>query len=128
MAVNDLAGGGDLGSQSVEQLFAGEAPILTESRSVKSGEGVCSKYQVMSLEVASGLLVKYDAAVTDGTEVPYGILAQPVDATSAAQNGQAYIGGHFNHAALVWPGGITTFAARRAIFATHHAIIIGKLK
>jgi hypothetical protein len=45
---------------------------------------------------------------------PYGVLIEAINATSVAKTGATcYHGGVFNHAALTWPAGLTTFAARK---------------
>jgi len=55
---------------------------------------------------------------------PAGILAQPV---KAGKWGPYYRGGVFNHAALVWPAGVTTFAQRKHVFPPLGALSVATL-
>lgn len=62
---------------------------------IKSGEGVCEKGQVLGIETASTKYVKYDDGAADGSQVAKAILADKVDATSGDQLVAAYIRGAF---------------------------------
>lgn len=58
------------------------------------------------------------ATLTGGSEEteakPYGVLIEAINASAAAKTGATcYHGGVFNHEALTWPAGLTTFAARK---------------
>lgn len=113
-------------------LLAGEATVETDRATVASGQNL-AQFQVVAMN-ASGELVAWNpaatATVTDGDATPggtlqipvgasraIGIMTQAVNATSGALPGAFYRGGNFNHEALVWPGSVTTLAARRAAFA-----------
>lgn len=108
MPVSDLAAGGVVhGPQTVEQLFAGEAPIVT-GKSVAVSATI-AKYQVCVL-TATGLSTDF-TGVTTGDKC--------VIAAQAATAGQAvpyYSAGFFNHAVLVWPGAQSTLALRKLFF------------
>lgn len=108
MSVNDLAGGGLVGSYEPEQLFAGEAPIVTDAAATAVAD--VKKYEVLVLE-ATGLrrpdpdtdkgaqcVIAAQAAATIGMQVPY------------------FAAGKFNHAVLVWPTALDTYAKRQAFF------------
>ncbi len=113
-------------------LLAGEAPLTTNRATVANGQNL-AQFQVVAMNAAGELVAWNPAAtatVTDGDGTPggtlqipvtasraIGIMAQAVNAGSGALPGLYYTGGHFNHEALVWPGGTTTLAARRAAFA-----------
>ena len=107
MAINDLAQGVDIvGTQTVEQLFAGDAPIVT-------GESVAlntiTKYQVVVLS-ATGVS-------SDLTSVTIG--DKCVIAAQAATVGKAvpyYSAGFFNHAVLGWPAAQDSLAKRKLFF------------
>ena len=108
MPVSDLAAGGVVhGPQTVEQLFAGEAPIIT-GKSVAVSATI-AKYQVCVL-TTTGLSTDF-TGVTTGDKC--------VIAAQAATTGQAvpyYEGGFFNHAVLTWPAAQSTLALRKQFF------------
>ena len=107
MPVSDLAAGGVVhGPQTVEQLFAGEAPIVT-GKSVALN--TITKYQVVALS-ATGVSSDL-TSVTEGDKC--------VIAAQAATVGQAvpyYSAGFFNHAVLGWPAAQDTLAKRKLFF------------
>lgn len=127
-----LAGNENISAFVPFDLLAGEVPVSTDRANVASGQNL-AQFQVVAMN-ASGELVAWNpaatATVTDGDATPggtlqipvtasraIGIMAQAVNATSGALPGTYYRSGIFNHEALVWPGGTTTLAARRAAFA-----------
>lgn len=116
MNTDDLAGGQTLlGSTAPEELLAGEAKLVTDWAPVTTGEGVTfSKFEVFALNSA-GSVVKYNPAASDTTATPVGILAQPIAAETTTKV-PYFVGGFFNHAALVWPASLTTLAARKEVF------------
>lgn len=118
MPVSDLAAGGVVhGPQTVEQLFAGEAPIVT-GKSVAVAATI-AKYQVCVL-TATGLITDF-TGVTTGDKC--------VIAAQAATAGQAvpyYEAGYFNHAMLTWPVAQDTLAKRK-LFFTGTKISVGDL-
>lgn len=118
MGIEDLASGGDIvTSNTPENLFAGEAEIVTdENYVVASGQGAVAKYTVVGKITASGKLAKHNPGASDGSQVAIGITTQAVDATSADQKVAIYVGGFFNHTALTWHASLTTEAARKAVF------------
>ena len=115
----DLAGGEIVGSSLFTPLFAGEAPITTEEGVVASGAGNLAKYTVVGKITASGKLVPWAPAASDGSQVPFGILTQAAAAASADVKVGVYTGGFFNNAALVWPSHASadTLIERQAAFA-----------
>lgn len=113
---NDIAGGRIvLGSTTPVQLFAGEAPITTIQYPLTID---VVKYQVVSVD-ATGNIVAFDAALKN--------------AVIASQNGVTgdtiafFDGGNFNHEALVWPAGMTTYAQRRVATGPNSTLKIGLL-
>ena len=56
-------------------------------------------------EPASGKLAPVDKDAEDGSENPYAVLAEDVDATSADAVAPLYLSGHFNAAALSFADG-----------------------
>lgn len=120
MVDTTLAGNGDLGSFTPEQLFAGEADVVTSRGTFLTGL-VFAQYEVVAKN-AAGKFVKLTqaggGAITDKAEA---ICLHAIDTSATGYNadadGPVYVGGIFNHAALVWPVAYDTFAERQAAFA-----------
>lgn len=129
---NLLAGGSNESAFTQFDLFAGDAPVVTDNATVASGQDL-SQFQVVAMNT-SGQLVAHDPtsdyiADTDTTaggtvvDLPLyaskaiGIMCQACDATGGATEAAFYRAGDFNHAVLVWHASLTTLAARRAAFA-----------
>lgn len=118
----DLAANGTLGTFEDEQLYSGEADIVTDSAAAAAEQNL-AKYTVVAKNT-DGELVALDPAAADPDEieaVAVGILAQPVDTTAATGTGVAtdvpfFIGGVFNPNALVWPAALDTLVERVAAF------------
>ncbi len=100
-----------IGSLEYDKLFAGsQQPIVTNMRTVASGEGELPRGAVMGQVTASGKLRLVNSAHTDGSEKPFTVLAEPVDATAAdVPNTATYDTGEYNIAALTF-GGTDTYA------------------
>lgn len=117
-----IAGDLDLGSHQPVQLFAGEAPIITDNFPVGAD---LEQYEVFALD-ANGIAVKHAPGAADGTEIAAGIACYAVvngtDTTVAA-----YTGGFFNHEALVWEASLDDLAKRKAQFTSTGTIKIGRL-
>lgn len=114
---NDLAGGRTvLGTTNPVQLFAGEAPIVTNDYELTTN---VTKYQVLRLDT-TGKQVAVDAVGAVGYVI-------------ASQDGVIgdriafFEGGFFNHEALIWPGTAATFEARRALIGPNGTLKIGRL-
>lgn len=131
MAVNDLAAGGtEHGPYVPEQLFAGDAPIVT-GHSVAAVD--IDKYEVCVL-TASGLTNVFDmdgsgAIATPGVVLPHQGTNCVIAAQSAlsGDNCPYFSSGFFNHAMLVWPSALDTLAKRKAFFAGT-SIQVGEIK
>lgn len=125
----DLVGGIEsVGSFEPLQLWAGEMPIITDHGTAKDGTTL-AKYAVVARD-AQGFLVAHDPAGTAGTAsnaIAVGILAQPVAASGANVDVPMFVGGFFNHEALVWNAATDTLAERVAVFAGLQTIRIGRL-
>ncbi len=116
----DLAANGNEGTFTPFQLLAGESDIITTVGNAAAAT-VWAKYQVLAL--VAGLLVPYDDTSSAGAQTAYAIAAQPKIATAAVSSEPIYVGGVFNHQALVWPAGADTFAERQAAFARTNVVI-----
>lgn len=120
--MQDLAADTTLGTFTPVQLYAGESDIVTNYYDAAAGVAF-GKYEVFAVD-ATGKAIKYDNAGASPANVAVGITAQAI---AAGARGPAFVGGSFNHAALTWPAGLTTFPLRRAAFARTN-INIAELK
>lgn len=98
-----------------DNIFAASQvqPVVATAATVLSGEGVLARGSVMGRVSASGKLKLVDSTENDGSEKPYGILADSVDATSADATGVIFLTGEFNSDALIF-GGTDTAADHEA--------------
>lgn len=112
----DLASGELVGTQTPTPLFAGDMDVITEEGILDTGN--LAKYTVLGKITATGKLVQWAPGAADGSQIAYGILTQPADASAADQKVGVYIGGFFNDAALVWPvhASADTLIERKAAF------------
>lgn len=120
-----LAGSGSLNFPQPTQLFAGEAPVIT-NRAEGGADVTLAAYTVIAL--VDDKIVAWDPAGADGAEVAAGVLATPLDTTAASGSPGSwapyFTGGDFNHEALVWPEAIGTLSERRAAFSSTGTIKI----
>lgn len=108
---NYLAGNGDLGTWEPTNLFAGEAPIITDGFETAVDVQI---YQVVAKTAAGKLTtLVYPPADDNPATVAIAITAQP---GKTGQHVPVYTGGAFNHAALIWPAGCDTLEKRQALF------------
>jgi hypothetical protein len=95
-----------------DNLFAGGVmPVVTDKVILKAGE-VYERGTVLGIITADGKAVKVNSANTDGSQKPYGILADTVDATTEDRPAVVYLTGEFNGAALKF-GGTDTVATHK---------------
>lgn len=106
-----FAGQRDLGTYTPVQLHAGSADIVTDNFPVGA---TMAQYQVFAVN-AAGAAVPHNPAASDGTEKAVGITCYAVVSGTDA-NVAGYIGGDFNHEALVWNAATDTLAERKAAF------------
>lgn len=107
MPVNDLAGSTVYGTRTVEQIYAGEGPIITDAAPAAAA---ITKYQVCAL-LPAGTITPF----VSGTHTAAQLVVAMQPAASGAQCPYAHTG-VFNHAALTWPSGtaLDTYEERRA--------------
>lgn len=96
-----------------KNLFAGDFDVVTEAVTVASGAGVLKAGTVLGKITTGGKCVKVDSSKSDGSQTPFGVLAEDIDATSADVATVAYLSGEFNAAALTF-GGTDTAATHKA--------------
>jgi hypothetical protein len=119
-----LAGYGAVDTFTPDQLYAGEADIVTTQGVVPAAQGALEKYQVVSL--VGGNLVAYNKEGADGSEVPYGVLPHAIPDAGIDQDTPVIIGGVLNFDVLV--ADAATYAVLRAAFALGNSnIVIQKL-
>lgn len=124
MADKALAGYETVDTYTPDQLYAGEADIVTTQGTVGSASGALEKYQVVA-EVG-GLLVAYNKEGADGSEIPYGVLPHAIPDAGVDQDTPVIIGGVLNFDVLVADS--ATYAVLRAAFAQSNSnIVIQKL-
>lgn len=88
-----------------DNLFAGNvAPVVADKATIVSGAGKLARGTVLGLVSASGKLNIVDSTKSDGTQTPYAVLAEDVDATSADKPCGVYLTGEFNIDKLVFGG------------------------
>lgn len=98
-----------------DNLVAGPHDRVTEGITVASGEGELSRGSVLGKVTASGEYVLSDPGSSDGSEDPAVILAEDIDATSAAVETIAYLSGEFNEDRITLGGAHTVDSVRDAL-------------
>lgn len=93
------------------ELFAGESEIVTDQG--QAGPAAIVQFTVLGRIAGTGRLVKRVATAVDGSQNAVGIAAQPAAANAYFP---LYVGGVFNHEALVWDAADDTLAERKAAF------------
>lgn len=120
-----LAGYENVGTFTPDQLYAGEADIVTTQGVVAAAQGALEKNQVVAL--VGGNLIPYDKENgVAGSNVPYGVLPHALADLAVDQDTPVIIGGVLNFDALVADG--QTYAGLRKAFADANSnIVIQKL-
>jgi hypothetical protein len=105
MAVNDLASWAEYGPYTPEQLFAGDAKVV--SNNAPSLVASLAKYELAAL-TATGVTTFVTGTHTIADAV---VVAQPI--TAIGQQVPYFAAGFFNHAAITWPAALSTLALRK---------------
>lgn len=84
---------------AVDNLFYGAEPVITESATIAAGEEI-SRGAVLGKVTEGGALKLSAAGAADGSQTPYAIAADDVDASEEAKRTVVYVKGHFNSRAL----------------------------
>ncbi|MDG9783104.1 head decoration protein [Pseudomonas otitidis] len=98
-------------NQPTDNWVTGSAPYHTTLGTIASGQNLPAKTPLGQV-TATGLLVKWNPAATDGSQNAVYLTAYAVDATAAAKSAQVISGGQFNPEQVAWPVGAT--AAQKA--------------
>ena len=91
---------------ATDRLVAGLTQLVSETLPLALGQAL-PRGAVLGRITASGKLTLSAAAATDGSQVPYGILADDADATLTDVLCGAYVKGEFNQNALTFGAGHT---------------------
>ncbi len=120
MADRALAGYSTVDTFTPDQLYAGEADIVTTQGTIPAAQAAFTKYSVVS-QAADGTLVAFDGAAA------YGVLPHAIPDAAIAQDTPVIIGGVLNFDALT--GHALSYAALKLAFATggNSNIVIQKL-
>ena len=94
------------GTYTPDSLHAGDFPIRTEKVTVITGENLV-RGALLGKITASGKVNLSLLAAADGSQTPYAILAEDVDATAEDKEAVAYIAGDFNADAITFGTGHT---------------------
>lgn len=100
-----------IGTFKYDNLFAGNAEVVTDAVTLKSGSSYV-RGTVLGIASDTGEAVPVNSLATDGSEIPYAILQEDVDATDGAKPGTIYLTGEFNENALTF-GGTDTSATHK---------------
>ena len=99
----------------VSQLLAGDLHEI-KPVTIASGAGELSRGTVLGMLSADFTYNQFDQDdATYGLNVARAILAEDVDATSAAVTAQAYVLGKFRESDLIWPADIETAEKQAAL-------------
>ncbi len=92
------------------ELFAGESDIVTSQGT--AGAVALEQFRVVA-RANDGTLIAWDGVTVAGRGKPFGFTAQPIP---AATQGPIFVGGFFNHLALIWPDAVSSLSDRKAAF------------
>lgn len=125
MVDRSLAGYAVEGTYTPDQLYAGEADIVTTQGVVAAAQPALVQYQVVAL--VGGFLVPYDSGnLPAGSNVPYGVLPHAIPDAAVDQDTPVIIGGVLNFDVMVADAAL--YADLKAAFAAGNSnIVIQKL-
>lgn len=114
-----LAGYNTVDTFTPDQLYAGEADIVTTQGSIPAAQAALTKYAVVS-QNAAGEIVAFDGVTA------YGVLPHAIPDAAFAQDTPVIIGGVLNFEALT--GHALAYGALAKVFAQSNSnIVIQKL-
>ncbi len=104
-------------SYTPDRLVAGVTQLVTEQMTLTGGAAL-ARGTVVGRITASGKVMLCTAAATDGSQVPYGVLADDYDATAGDLAPVAvYVRGEFDAGAVVLGAGHTLATVHDALRA-----------
>lgn len=101
---------------SPDLLIAGDHPIRTVPVTILSGQNLV-RGALLGKITATGKCNLSLSAAADGSQVPYAILVEAVNASSGDKQGLAYIAGDFNANQVTFGTGHTAASVRDALAA-----------
>jgi len=104
----------DAGRFDQFDLFAGSGPWHTTQMLVEDSQAI-EQFAPVALNT-DGKVVPWVAGLDPELEA-FGIMAQPIEASTPGKFAPIFISGGFNHEALVWPLATDTLAERQNVFA-----------
>jgi hypothetical protein len=104
----------NVGNFVPDNLIADGYPIVTEAVTVLSGQNLVRGALVGKI-TASGKIVLSLSAAADGSQTPYGILSEDVDASSSDKASVIYIAGAFNKTKVTFGTGHTAASTLNAL-------------
>ena len=114
-----------LGSVDPNDIFAATKPDpVSEGVTIASGSGVLVRGTVLGKITASGKYTTSLSAASDGSQTPYRILGEDVDATSADMKAPAFLAGNFRSDMLTIGTGHDAASVKAAFEANNNNIII----
>ena len=88
-----------------DNLFAGNVqPVVTKEVTIAEGSGELVRGTVLGKNDATGLCTIVNSTKEDGSERPYAILSDDVNATDEDVVSTAYFSGEFNERKLIFGG------------------------
>ena len=99
---------------ATDRLVAGLTQLVSETLPLAQGQAL-PRGAVLGRVTASGKLTLSTAAATDGSQVPYGVLADDADATLTDVLCGVYVKGEFNQNALTFGAGQTPVTVHDAL-------------
>jgi hypothetical protein len=94
-----------------DNLGAGGTQTISETAIILSGS-VLTRGEIVAKITATGKIVPLNTAATDGSEVPFGIMADDAPDTGADSTKLLYLAGEFNESAVT--AATSTPAAQKA--------------
>lgn len=102
-------------SVTYDNLVAGAVMPVVSDTIVLSAGRVYERGAVLGLVTATGKAVMVDSTKSDGSEKPYAVLAQTIDATLTDVSAPIYLTGEFSAAALKFGGADTAGTHKTAM-------------
>jgi hypothetical protein len=99
-----------------DNLIAGNFPLVTDTGTLLSGESVV-RGELLGKITSGGKLAVSLSASSDGSETPYCIAAETVDASAADAPIAYYLTGEFNIAAMTFGTGHTAASVKDGLRA-----------
>lgn len=99
---------------AIDRLIAGDYPVVTRTETLLSGQSL-TRGALLGKITADGKLTLSLSASSDGSQTPYAILADDVDATAGDKICGIYLSGEFDESQVVFGAGHTADSARAAL-------------